>query len=225
MMYMVRNLWPWMGLLITLFVSSLSTYVAGAAPRERNQVFARLDQSRVYGQTFMVEYDQLAAIRVLLFPPREPLDDLVTLRLHYPDDNLPDLAYVTLPVQSIASNGMTTFTFDPVRLQPVSDRSNLTLQFTIEAPTLAIGNGITVIGGPDTYAAGQLFINGKPDQGADLAFQPLYRMRWFDRILPISRMADGKPGMLGWPPFYALLVYAYGYILFRVIVRMWQTVR
>ncbi|MEM8529976.1 MAG: hypothetical protein AAGF95_03985 [Chloroflexota bacterium] len=42
---------------------------------------------------------------------------------------------------------------------------------------------------------------------ADLAFDVLYETRWMDRFLPITNIAQSRPGIFGWPPLYALLTY------------------
>ncbi len=215
---------PWLGLVVVLLISTQTTTVVGTGPAQRNLVLGKLDQQHSFGQVFVAEQLYLSGIRVLLVPPPGEREDLVTLRLRVYTEGLPDLAVVSLPVHALARQGMTTFAFEPLRLRMTPHPVTTTLQLTLEAPTLPPAYGITVIAGADSYAGGHLLVNGVARTQFDLAFQPLYQQRWLDRLLPISRLAEGRPGLLGWPPFYALLVYGYLYVLGRILMLWWYMI-
>jgi hypothetical protein len=163
---------------------------------------------------------ELAAVRVLLFANPGDSDEPITLRLRYAEDNLPNLAVVVLPMHALDQKGWTTF-----ELQPLTLNLTTTLRLDIEAPTLPPHNWITTIAGPDTYPDGELFVDGSPRPTFDLAFQPVYRHRWLDNVLPITRMALGKPGLLGWPPLYALLAYSSVVVSVHMLLALWQAAR
>jgi hypothetical protein len=210
----------WLGLLLTFALSSLTIDHAGPAPTQRNWVFGRLNREHTFGQTFVAVPGKLVAVRMLLFTNSGDRDELVTLRLRYAEGGLPDLAVVALPLSALDRRDWTTF-----EIQPLTLNVTTTLRLDVESPTLASNDWITVMAGPDTYPHGELFVDGAPRPAADLAFQPVYRPRWFDTLLPISRMAQGKPGLLGWPPFYAFLAYACCALLVSVLGRLWRASR
>jgi hypothetical protein len=79
-----------------------------------------------------------------------------------------------------------------------------------------------VFGDRDSYAGGEFFKGNTSVPAIDLAFEPIYRRRWIDSMLPISRMAHGKPNILGWPPFYALLAYTCLLALTFMLTRLWH---
>ncbi len=217
----MASLLLWIAVLI-IGISSLTTDVSGPAPVERNWVLGKLDSTQSFGQTFRVDAAELVAVRVLLFAPAEPRNDLITLRLRYATTATPDLAVVSLPVRELARQGMTTFSLPTLRLRADPHAAPVQLQLTLEAPTLPPSAGVSVMAGPDTYAEGTLLANDVPRAFADLAFQPVYRQRWIDNLFPLSRLADGKPGVFGWPPLYPLLAYAYGCTLAYGLFTLWR---
>jgi hypothetical protein len=202
----------WLGLLLALALSSLTTDYGGPAPTQRNWVFGRLNHEHTFAQTFIASPGELVAVRLLLFANPGDRDTLVTLRLRYAEGDRSTLAVVILPVSMFDRGGWTTFEIPPLTLTMTSS-----LRLDVESPTLPSNDWITVMAGPDTYPHGELFVNGMPHPVADLAFQPVYRRRWIDWLLPISRMALGKPGLLGWPPLYALLAYSFCLVLAHVL--------
>lgn len=210
------------GLVLILGTSRITYDEPGPAPSERNWVIGRLDRSHAIGQTFTATQSELTAIRVLLFTAPNDRDDPITLRLRYADPALPDLAVVTLPLRELSHRDMSTFGFAPLRLRASPYAITTTLAFTIEAPTIAFEDGISVIAGPDTYPDGVLLHNGQAEQRADLAFQPIYRHSEIDQVLSFSSLADGKPGIFGWPPFYALLVWGYAWLMALILLQGWR---
>lgn len=215
------HLFPWVGLGVVFLCSSITTATPGQGAPTGDWDIGTLDGEHVFGQTFIPEYPQLTAIQVHLRPRSPDHNELVTLRLRRLEAGTPDLAVVVLPVHALAPDRMTTFAFAPLSLELSPRPGTPPLLFILEASSVGPEHGITVVAGPDTYPQGVLLANGEARDGNDLAFQPVYLRRWFDAILPITWLAAGKPGILGWPPLYALLVYVYGYVLVRVFVQAW----
>jgi hypothetical protein len=210
----------WLGLLLIFVLSSLVTERAGPAPAHRNLVFGQLNRERTFGQVFVAPPGDLVAVRVLLFANPSDRDDPVTLRLRYAEGDLPELAVVALPLRALDQRTWTTF-----EIQSLALNLTTTLRLDIEAPTLPPSDWITVMAGPDTYPNGELLVDGTPRPKVDLAFQPVYRRRWIDNALPVTHMALGKPGLLGWPPLYALLAYSSVVVSGYLLLALWRAVR
>lgn len=178
----------------------------GEAPRERNWVFARLDRDHSIRQTFISTRRDLYAVRVLLFAPPTAQETTVMLRIRYfGADATENLVQVGKPLRELSRQSFTTFTFAPMTPRGTPHTITATLELVLEAPALAPEDAIQVITGPDSYSDGQLFINEREFGYADLAFQPVYRSYLLNNILPLTALAEGKPGLLGWPPSYAIL--------------------
>jgi hypothetical protein len=218
-------LFAWIGFLTVLIGSSITVEVPGQGVPDGNQEIGPLYRSHSFGQTFVAEYSQLTAIRVRLVPVVPELAEPIILRLRRHAAGTPDLVVVSMPIHDISPMEMTTFSFAPLSLGSGISPITPTLELLLETPTLRPAEGVTGLGGLDTYPDGVLLINDEQREALDLTFQPIYLRRWFDALLPISRMAAGKPGILGWPPFYALLVYGYGYLLLLGLIRLWRTTR
>jgi hypothetical protein len=216
---------PWAGLLLVFLLSSQTIDQPGRAPTQRNLNYGRLNREHTFGQTFVVERDGLVAVRVLLFARSNNTgDEPVTLRLRYAEDDLPDLATATLPLRALDRREMTTFSIPALTFDFPPQAITTTLRIELEAPTLPPEAWITVMAGPDTYRDGQLFADGKAKPAVDLAFQPVYQSRWLDPLLPISRMAYGRQGVLSWPQLYALLAYGFGLLLYYALAQLWRVV-
>ena len=214
------RLFPWIGFLIVWIGSSITFEVSGQGAPAGSREIGLLYRGHSFGQTFVAEYSQLTAIRVRLLPISPKRVEPVTLRLRHLAAGTPDLVVVSMPIHAITPAEMTTFSFPPLSLESGISTITPTLELLLETPTLPPAEGVTAIAGPDTYSYGVLLVNGAQRAGLDLAFQPVYLRRWFDVLLPVSRMAAGKPGILGWPPFYALLVYGYGYVLLLGLIKI-----
>ena len=210
---------PWLGLLLVFAFSCLTVDRAGPAPVERNWVFGRLNREHTFGQTFVATPGQLVAIRVLLFANSSDRDDPVTLRLRYANSDLPDLAVATLPLRALDRRDWTTFPISPLTLGLTSS-----LRLELAAPTLPATDWIIIMAGRDTYSGGELLHDDAPHAAADLAFQPVYRQRWIDWLLPITRMARAKPDLFGWPPLYALLTYTCCMAAAYLLLAIWRDI-
>jgi hypothetical protein len=221
--YYSQLLLSWLGLLLVYALTGMTADYPGHGMLQQNNQLGRIEREGALGQTFVLEADQLVALRVRLAPGTRRGTDLVTLHLRYPNPALPDLATASVQLDSLATDDMTIFAFDPVTLDFPPAVLTTTLRFDLEAPTLVPGAGLMVLGDRDSYADGEFFKGTTPIPAIDMAFEPIYRRRWIDSILPISRMAHGKPGILGWPPFYALLAYVFLLALGVALTRLWRT--
>ena len=63
----VRAALPWLGLLLIYALSGLTSERPGQGATQRSLVLGRLNREHTFGQTFVVERDELVALRVLLF--------------------------------------------------------------------------------------------------------------------------------------------------------------
>jgi hypothetical protein len=219
------RLLPWLGLLLVYALSGITDDRIGRGALPQDNELGRIEGEDTVGQTFTLEDDQLVAIRVRLAPGSARGTDPVTLHLRFPNAALPDLATATVPLDALTKQGTTTFAFDPVTLNFPPAVLTTTLRFDLEAPALAPGDGIVVFGDRDSYTGGEFFKGNTSVPAIDMAFEPIYRHRWIDSILPVSRMAHDKPGILGWPPFYALLAYICLVGLIFMLIRLWRASR
>lgn len=215
----------WTGCLLVFVGSVIPQEIVGSAPIRRNIMYGRLTSEHQYSQTFQMEVGTLIGIGVLLFPPVNPSDDLVTLRLGYDIEELSEIAVVSLPQSALNPYGMTIFAVEPFSVTTPESLITSTLRFDIVAPTLPTNQWISVVAGPDTYAGGQLFVDNESKPKYDLAFQPIYRATWFDRWIPLSRVAQGKPGLIGVPFLYALTIYICLFLIALFLLRLWRLIR
>lgn len=176
------------------------------------------DQHR-FGQYANLPIEGLAGVRLWLPRPVAPGSGMLTLHVRLSSGG-PDLAVAQVAAAALAQPGPTDFRFDPLRADPLRGDQVEPLLIEIDSQGLGRANAVSVIGGPNRYANGTLTRDGKPVARADLAFAPIYAARRLDALLPVTRMAQRRPGIFGWPPLYALLAYgllaALGWLLVRV---------
>ncbi len=190
----------------TLALATTSRLAPGAAQATRNWPAGPLSDGHTYGQTLRVRPEGLSAVRFWLVPPRAPQGQIALLvRLPERDLTLPP---VELPAAAIGRDGALTFPLPPLPPDPARPAAPVALKLTLEPRGIPRDAAPVVVAGPDAYPDGTLLRDGRPVRAADLAFAALYRSTGFDPLLPISRIAAGRPGLLGWPPLYALAAYA-----------------
>jgi hypothetical protein len=151
-------------------------------------------------QVVAVPRDGLVAVQFWLLAYRRDAPGNVVLRvaaLEAPD--LP-LAIIAIPLRDLPATPPVTFP-----LPALNAASTPALLLTLEAPTLNREHAPSVLGAGNLYGNGLLLVNGRPRIAEDLAFQLLSRPLQADQLLPISRLAAGKPGLFGWPQLYLLL--------------------
>ena len=136
----------------------------------------------------------------------------LTVRLRYVVGPPIDLVSQRVVVNP-AEDSLVTARFSPIDTEHSQGRASKKFVLLIDIPELTPGTGPTIVVQERPQAQGGLIVDGSPKANLDLVVAPLYQRRWVDRIWPISAMASGKPGLLGWPPLYPLLAYCYLVIL------------
>ncbi len=200
-----------LGALLLIAVSQITTVVPdeAATSTSPDDLEVTLGGMTLIEQTFTTTRADLVGLRVRLRPGEADAPDLsIPIHLRYSDGPAIDMVSASLAAEN-AEGGMASIRFPPLVASRDPYLVTGTLRLILDIPAIPPGTGplITVSRGP--AARGGLIIDGIPQPGADLAITPLYQIRWVDRIWPISAMAAGKPGLLGQPPFYALLAYLY----------------
>ncbi len=164
-------------------------------------------------QTFTITRPDLVGLEIQIHPAAQIVPDLrVPLHLRYTDGSPVDLVSESLSVQT-AKNGVITVRFPPLVAAHDVRVPTTTLALILDVPQLQPNTGPTVTARENHQTQETLIIDGRISANRELVFAPLYQRRWADSLWPISAMARGKPGILGWPPLYALLAYTYLIVL------------
>jgi hypothetical protein len=177
-------------------------------------LLAEVHAGQTLSQSFVVRQDRLIGVRLPLFTSglrREHGDEPVIVRLRSSLRPGPDLAVAQMALRELNPKGPTDFFFDGFAFSPTFPARvvSTTLYLVVEAPTLEAGSGLMIAGTSGNYHEGVLRVAGKRLTRYDLAFTPIYGPLLGDGLLPLSRLAHDKPGVLGWPPLYVLLLYTF----------------
>jgi hypothetical protein len=151
-------------------------------------------------QVVAVPRDGLAAVQFWMLVHRRDEPGNVVLRVAALDAPEMPLAIIAIPLRDMPAAPPVTFP-----LPPFDRATTPSLLLTLEAPELDRDHAPSVLGADNLYGSGLLMVNGRPRNSEDLAFQLLSRPLQGDRLLPLSRLASGRPGPFGWPPLYLLL--------------------
>jgi hypothetical protein len=164
-----------------------------------------------YLQGFMLAVDPLVA--------DSPLT--LTLRLQVAESGLPVLRVASQAWQPQIGEQELSLRFEPLRqpLDPFTTTGQLELQLELAGPANA---RVELLGGSLDPARGELYQNGETLAAVGLALRPSYQRRLLDPIWPVSAMAAGRSGILGWPPLYALLAYAVLWMFCASCIRLWR---
>lgn len=192
------------GALATLLAALLTVSVSGDGAPPLPGAELALDAAAPLTWSFTTEQPDLHGLRLWLARPA-PAGAEVTVSIA--QAALPDLplAEATLPL-SAAADGPVEVGFPPLRAGSSPHVLTSTLEVRLSLSGLAPGESVALQGA----AAG------------DPAFVPLYQARPFDTLWPISRMAAGRPGLIGWPPLYPLLAYG---TLIMLLRGLWHALR
>src|SRR5262245_20486868 len=176
------------------------------------------------GQIVEVPRDGLAAVQFWLLAHRRDSDGAVILRVTAPEDPDHPLALVTLPLRDLPEQPPVTF-----KLPPFDSIRTPALELTLEAPDLDRAHAVSVLGAGNFYGGGMLMVNGKPRPNEDLAFQLWGQPLHGDTLVPLTRMAMGRPWLFGQPLLYLtllwLVLWAYGWLLVGVLHQALRYVR
>ncbi len=203
-----------------IWLALLDDPIAGSGQVDRSWVAGYLYDGHQFGQIVEPVRHDLVGVRLWLPRPTTPGAGTVILHIQAVDSGA-ELATAQLAVAELAARGPTTFRFAPVPMDRLTTTKPVPLKLLLETRAVDRAGAVSVLAGPNGYSNGMLL---RDDQGlprADLAFEPLYQSRWLDRLLPITQMARSRPGLLGWPPLYALLLWVvlwgYGWLLLNFI--------
>jgi hypothetical protein len=197
------------GALIIAVLSMITTRDDASAPLTSTDMELTLGGIQTIKQVFTITRPDLVGVAIPLMPAAQGGADLrIAVHIRYADGSPDDLVSENLPVQS-AEAGVLTIRFAPTSIVSDPRMPTTTLKLILDIPTLPPGTGPTIRVRANSLAQGALTIDEHTESGRDLVITPIYQRRWVDSVWPISAMARGKPGLLGWPPFYALLAYVY----------------
>lgn len=211
---MLARRWVWcvwlvVGLVIPgaiLWGATLDAPMVSPAQPVRNWVAGYLYADHQFGQVIPSSPHDLVGVRVWLLRPVAPRAGVLQLTIQ-PAGSDVVLARASLPVAALLQDTPATFRFDPVPLDRLATTKPAPTLILIRAEGVDRSQAVSVLAGPNVYPNGALFRDGRLVNRADLAFDLLYRASWFDRLVPITAIARGRSGVLGWAPLYALLVY------------------
>jgi hypothetical protein len=208
------------GTALIIWLALLDDPLTGSGQVDRSWVAGYLYDGRQFGQIVEPARRDLVGIRLWLPRPIAPGAGTITLRIQ-PIDSEVDLATAQLAVADLAANGPTTFWLPPVPMDRLTTTEPVPLRLLLTTSAVDRGSAVSVLAGPNGYSNGLLLRGQQGLPRADLAFEPLYQSRWLDRVLPITQMARSRPGILGWPPLYALLLWGvlwgYGWLLLNIV--------
>lgn len=209
------------GLVLVLWASTVEELVRGPAQTERSWIAGQVFEGRQLGQSAKLRLEYLAAIRVWLLPPLAPGEGRLALQVRLAEPGA-ELGTVETAVADLSSSGPTTFWLPSLRARGYGIYDLVGVQLLLDARDVSRAEAASLAAGPNIYRDGALLIDGRPLPRADMAFETLYRTTLADRVLPISRIAAGRPGLLGWPPLYALVAYA---LLVACTLFLWRLFR
>jgi hypothetical protein len=192
---------------LILWLTALDDPQAGAGQTIRNWPAGQLDDQHQFGQRALLRLDDLVGVRLWLVRPTTPSAGTIVLRLR-PVAGGPDLAEGQLAVSALTQRDPSVFRFATITTDPLTADRAVPIELILETRGVDRASAVSVMAGPDRYTNGTLLQDGREIAPADLAFEPLYQASRFDRILPVTRIARARPGVFGWPPLYALLLWA-----------------
>ncbi len=168
------------------------------------------------GQDFVAPLPGLYRIEVALEPA--PGGSGQTVAFHLKEDpSAPQVLWTaTLAGDEIGAGALHGFEFPPQR-NAQGRRYYFYLEVLEEAPSGAPAVGYNPSAFLDEASA---HVNGEPIAG-NLHFQTYYTLRTRDKVgVLLSRMAQGRPYMLGTPGFYVVLAVVYGLVLGLFVVQV-----
>jgi len=191
---------------LIFWLASANTTRSGAAYRLAGKPAEPLFDGRHVGQIITPPLDRLVGIRLWLHPPANPRGATIALHIRSLDQQK-DLATAELPVAELAADGPTTFNLPALAAAPLQINRPETLELMLTTNGVDRSDPVGIGVGGNGYGRGLMVRDGKEIAHSDLMFETLYRVRLLDRIFPITAIAYGRPGIFGWPPLYALLIY------------------
>lgn len=194
-----------------LFVAMMTNSVAGQRAISKNGAYITLTTDNVITWRFQAEQQGLYALQLWL-AEKAPSGSTLVVNLTSPTNLDIPATEVRLELDKFRDSEAVLAQFKPVWILP----SSRLAQTSFEIQLLLHGSS------SDTVIMFQAGSDSTIEQELVPAFVPLYQTRQLDRVWPISKMAAARPGVFGWPPFYAILAYAFLVLLFYVILGIWK---
>jgi hypothetical protein len=223
---LARAYLPWLialaGALLALALSMIVTSEGGVAADVPGDQELTMGGIETVGQAMLIARPDLAGVAIRINTAGQQTEALsITARLRYAAGPPIDLVRQSAPL-SAAEGGVLIVRWAPINpsRNPLTATESLTL--ILDFPELPASTGPSFVVRERVSGQGRLTIDGTAILDRDLAVAPLYQRRWADTLWPISAMAAGKPGPLGWPPLYPLLAYLYLVALGSGLAALWR---
>lgn len=193
------------GLLLVLLALSAKAVPLSLGQRESNTPAGEIMGSFTAGQTFVSPYPGLHRIDVVLATYGRSITGKATFNLATAPSGGTRLVSIEFDASQVVNNHVRSFEFSPI-----GDSSGKTYFFYLEAPDSLPGNAITAwTDSTNPYPEGMAYLEGRPVEN-DLTFVAYFRPNpWQTADVYLSRVARGKPGILGNQAFYAVAFAVY----------------
>jgi hypothetical protein len=225
----VRASLPWLlalaGALLIVALSTIVTDEGGMLMEASGDQPLTMGGIRTVGQSMAIAQPELSGVAMRIPTLGQGSQALsLTVRLRYAAGPPIDLVRQSVSLGAVAG-GVLTVRWAPISpaRNPLTATENLNL--ILDFPKLPPGTGPSFVVRENLQGRGGLTIDGTVIADRDLVVAPIFQRRWADTIWPISAMAAGKPGPLGWPPLYPLLAYLYLVALVSGLAALWQLKR
>lgn len=202
-----RRLWLalcLLGAVATLGAAMITIRSPGTPVAPDADAVVPLSRDERIGLTFVTEQARLNGLRLWL---EQPAPGGAQLSVTISSAATPSLALIetTLPLDALGPDGALDVRFEPLTIRATPQVLTTTLYVQLAAQGISEGQSVLLRGA----------VEG--DATRSIAFTPWYQTRPFDALWPISSMADGRPGILGWPPLYALVAFGVLWMLTRIL--------
>jgi hypothetical protein len=209
-LFVIGSVAVWLILLAIITITSLNRL--SAAPWGNpvgEQVTAKIAGDTRVGQRFTAPLAGLHAVEVMLV--REPTGSTLPIVFHLKasPEATQDLWNTELSTDEIQQDISYRFEFAPL---PGSRGQEF--YFYLESPESQPGNAAAALYSPESRLEGaSAYLDDRPVAG-NLQFQTHYALRTREKVdLLLSRMAEGRPYLLGTKGFYIVLAVAYAVTL------------
>lgn len=220
---MLQNRWLWLALVFALGLATVfvATQTAGVStgPRqlERTQAYWRLFDGRTVGQVLQIDPSQLVGMRLYIGGPRPGNNGMLSVQV-YSFEHKRNIAAATIPLANVQLEQATDIRFDRVDANDWPSAEPLTIELRITVTGVPEATPLIVYGSTNRFPNGPVVINGKQRASHDLAFAVLYPGTAFDSVLPITHIAEHRPGVFGWVPLYGLLAWSALCVAFTLVL-------
>lgn len=204
--------WLWLlaslilGLSLALLASTVSGLSTGPSQLEHTERSWDVYDGRTIGQVLRIDPERTVGIRLWLDAPDGITTGTLAASL-YSFEHKRDIAQTTVPVSALRPDQPTDFRFSRLDLGDWPLEEPLTVELRVATTGVQQSAALVAYGSTNRFPNGPVVVNGKQRAAYDLAFVVLYPGTWLDNLLPITHIAEHRPGIFGWPPLYGLLAW------------------